>query len=170
MLACGVFWAYIIGALVDAVASMGTLNKEYITKMNEANQMVGNFTAKSLPSTKTGSLIDADVSKRVKRFITEQRDRATTKSMDSTSAVSLEEKHPTLSIISPELRKVCALHLTHTLIESVPYLSSKYLSPDEQAHIALNSYQVSRCSTVIDFTCSVLPCSLASYPDGVCCR
>lgn len=142
MLACGVFWAYIIGALVDAVASMGTLNKEYISNMNEANQMVKNFTSQSLPPSKSGSLIETTVSKRVKRFITEQRDRATTKSMDNSSALSLEDKYPTLSVLSPELRKVSVLHLVHSFIESVPYLSSKYLSPDEQAHVALNSFHM----------------------------
>lgn len=142
MLACGVFWAYIIGALVDAVASLGTLNKEYVSKMNEANQMVRDFTSKSLPGTKSGSLVETDVSKRVRRFITEQRDRATTKTMESSSAETLMDKYPTLKCISPELRKICALHLACSFVESVPYLSSKYLSPDDQAHVVLNSIQM----------------------------
>jgi hypothetical protein len=140
MLACGVFWAYIIGALVEAVASMGTVNKEYITKMNEANQMVADFTTEKLPISKSGSLFDVKVSKRVRRFITNQRDRATTKSMESKSAESLEDKYTTLGILSPELRKICVLHLVHSLIETIPYLSSKYMTPDEQAKIALNSF------------------------------
>eukprot|EP00804_Cyclotella_cryptica_P028403 CCRYP_014196-RB/>CCRYP_014196-RB protein AED:0.13 eAED:0.13 QI:84/0.75/0.8/1/0.75/0.8/5/40/548 len=143
MLACGVFWAYIIGALVDAVASMGSLSKEYFSKMDEANQMLKDFTATKLPTSVTGSVIeDVKVSKRVRRFITEQRDRATTKTMESQSSETLADKYPTLCILSQELQKVCVLHLVHSLIETVPYLSSKYLSPDEQAEIALKSYQL----------------------------
>ena len=94
-----------------------------------------------LPASVTGAQMDEKikVSKRVRHFLTEQRDRATTKSMDYETAETLEEKYPTLQIISPELKKLCALHLTHTLIETVPYLSTRYLSPDEQAKIAMNS-------------------------------
>ena len=97
---------------------------------------------KRLPESVTGAKFDENmkVSKRVRHFLTEQRDRATTNSMDYETADTLEEKYPTLQIVSPELKKICALHLTHTLIESVPYLSSKYLSPDEQASIALKSF------------------------------
>ena len=104
--------------------------------------MVKDFTTKRLPSSVTGAKMDEriKISKRVRRFLTEQRDRATTNSMDYETADTLEDKYPTLQIISPELKKLCALHLTHTLIETVPYLSSKYLSPDEQANIALKSF------------------------------
>jgi hypothetical protein len=122
---------------------MGSLSKEYFSKMDEANQMVKDFTSKKLPTSVTGSVIeDVKVSKRVRRFITEQRDRATTKAMESQSSELLADKYPTLCILSQELQKVCALHLVHSLIETVPYLSSKYLSPEEQAKIALKSYQL----------------------------
>jgi hypothetical protein len=147
MLLCGIFWAYIIGALVDAVSAMGSLSKEYVDKMDLCNQMVKDFTVGRLPQSVTGSPVEElKVSKRVRRFITESRDKATTKSMDFEFAETLEERYPTLSILSPELKKLCALHLTHTLIETVPYLSSKFLSPEEQAHIAFNSYHMEFCS------------------------
>jgi hypothetical protein len=147
MLACGIFWAYVIGALVDAVSAMGSLSKEYVDKMDLCNQMVRDFTVDRLPQSVTGTpLEEVKVSKRVRRFITESRDKATTKSMDYEFAETLEERYPTLSIVSPELKKLCALHLAHTLIETVPYLSSKFLSSEEQAHIALNSYYQEFCS------------------------
>lgn len=143
MLLCGVFWAYIIGALVDAVSSMGALSKEYVNKMDEANQMVKDFTVGRLPNHQTVSALEGvKTSKRVRRFITETRDRATTKSLDYEFAETLEEKYPTLGIVSPELKRLCALHLTYTFLETVPYLSSNFLSPEEQANIALNSFQM----------------------------
>lgn len=137
---CGIFWAYIIGALVDTVSSLGSKNKEYTERMSEVNQMVGDFANDTLPSAHSGSLTETKVPRRVRRFITNQRDRTTTLDMPSKSALTLEEKYPSLTIMTPELRKVCALHLTHSLIESVPYLSSMYMSPDEQSYIALNSF------------------------------
>ena len=148
MLLCGFFWAYIIGALVDAVSSFGQIEREYVDSMDQANQMVKDFTVKKLPKEITGSSFSEEikVSKRVRRFITEQRDKATTKSMSYETAETLEERYPTLSIVSPELRRMCALHLTHTFIEAVPYLSSKYLSPDEQAYVALNSFNLEFCA------------------------
>ena len=48
MLLCGIFWAYVIGALVDVVQKMGNINQEYIDRMHEANEMVKDFTTKNL--------------------------------------------------------------------------------------------------------------------------
>jgi len=78
-----------------------------------------------------------DSTKRVRRFITHQRDRATKKWLDPNNQSTLTESYPTLSILSPELQRVCALHLTHSLLETIPYLSTKYLSPEEQAKVAM---------------------------------
>eukprot|EP00584_Thalassiosira_punctigera_P010985 CAMPEP_0172545316 /NCGR_PEP_ID=MMETSP1067-20121228/15255_1 /TAXON_ID=265564 ORGANISM="Thalassiosira punctigera, Strain Tpunct2005C2" /NCGR_SAMPLE_ID=MMETSP1067 /ASSEMBLY_ACC=CAM_ASM_000444 /LENGTH=538 /DNA_ID=CAMNT_0013332031 /DNA_START=233 /DNA_END=1850 /DNA_ORIENTATION=- len=135
MLMCGIFWAYIIGSLVEVVQSMGSLSQEYISRMNEANQMVKDFTVKELPESVAGATY-ARSSKRVRRFITNQRDVATKHALGA-GTTTLDESYPTLSILSPELRRVCVLHLTHSLLETIPYLSSKYLSPEEQADIAL---------------------------------
>jgi len=133
MLMCGVFWAYIIGNLVEVVQSMGSMTKEYVTRMNEANQMMHDFTVKELPESVAGSVYTKS-SKRVRRFITNQRD---VKNWSDSNACTLSDTYPTLSILSPELQRVCALHLTYSLLETIPYLSSKYLSPEEQADIAM---------------------------------
>lgn len=139
MLVCGIFWAYIIGNLVEAVTSMGSVTRQYVERMDQANQMVKDFTLEELPNEVTGTTTYSTTSKRVRRFITSQRDKATAKSRASHNGSTLVESYPTLEILSTELQRVCALHLTHSLIETVPYLSSKYLSPEEQAEIALNS-------------------------------
>jgi len=135
MLLCGIFWAYIIGSLVEVVQGLGSTSQEYISRMNDANQMVKDFTVKELPESVAGSMHKKS-SKRVRRFITNQRDVAT-KNWSESNAYTLAESYPTLSILSPELRQFCALHLTYSLLETIPYLSSKYLSPEEQAEIAM---------------------------------
>jgi len=55
MLVCGVFWAYIIGALVDVVRSAGSINAAYVERMHEANEMMTDFTCKELPQAVTGT-------------------------------------------------------------------------------------------------------------------
>ena len=137
MLCSGIFWAYVIGSLVDVVAVASKLQNEYVERMDKANRMVANFENKMLPESVTGSSVDMKPSKRVRRFLTNQRDHCTKNWLDEGSSLALSEEYPTLDILSPELRKVCALNLTHNFLETIPYLSSKYLSPNEQAEIAL---------------------------------
>ena len=55
MLVCGIFWAYIIGALVDVVRSAGSINAAYVERMHEANEMMTDFTCKELPQAVTGT-------------------------------------------------------------------------------------------------------------------
>ena len=55
MLVCGVFWAYIIGALVDVVRSAGSINAAYVERMHEANEMMADFTCEELPQAVTGT-------------------------------------------------------------------------------------------------------------------
>ncbi|KAL7549143.1 hypothetical protein ACHAWF_012412 [Thalassiosira exigua] len=137
MLLCGIFWAYIIGNLVEVVQNLGSTNKEYISHMTQANKMMADFTSKNLDESVVGTIYSKSTNKRVRRFITNQRDTGTKTWADSSDACTLESAYPTLSILSPELRRVCALHLAHSLLEAVPYLSSKFLSPEEQAYVAL---------------------------------
>mmetsp|Transcript_5639 Transcript_5639/g.14109 ORF Transcript_5639/g.14109 Transcript_5639/m.14109 type:complete len:550 (-) Transcript_5639:868-2517(-) len=135
MLLSGIFWAYIIGNIVEVAQSMGSVNREYLTRMSEANQMMRDFTTKELAESsltvRTNSL------KRVRHFITSQRDATDKGWLDSNNVCTLYDAYPTLNTLSPELQKVCALHLTQSLLETIPYLSSKNISPEEQAYIAL---------------------------------
>ena len=62
MLLCGVFWAYVIGNLVDVVQGMGSINQEYMSRMHAANVMMSDFTSKELP----GQLRPFDVAGLVK--------------------------------------------------------------------------------------------------------
>jgi hypothetical protein len=136
MLCAGIFWAYVIGSLVDVVAISSKLQNEYVTRMDEANQLVKNFQDSELPESVTASTTGIKTSKRVRRFLTNQKEHSTKNWLDNGNSLTLSEAFPTLDHLSPELRKVCALHLTHSFLETVPYLSSKYLSSDEQAEIA----------------------------------
>lgn len=78
-------------------------------------------------------------SNRVKRFLTRQRDTSTKQWLDDKAAPTLSDRYPTLEILSPGLKSYCALHLLSPLIEKIPYLSLKHLTPDEQAEVAIRS-------------------------------
>lgn len=138
MLLCGIFWAYIIGKLVEVVASKGSIQTAFTSRMNEANSMIRNFVDKDLPESVIGT-VHTDSSERIRHFITGQRENATKSWFDPYNACTLHDAYPTLRILSPELQRVTALHLGHSLLETVPYLSSKYLSPEEQAVVILQS-------------------------------
>ena len=136
-LACGIFWAYVTAIIVELVTNANKLNRDSIRRWNDASQMVCDFTAQKLPEKMTGTTAGKQVSRRVRLFLAEERDHCTRNTLDEKNALTLSEAYPTLDILSPELRKVFALHLTHTYLETVRYLSSKYLCPDDQAEIAL---------------------------------
>jgi hypothetical protein len=138
MVISGIFWAYIIGSFVEAVSSMGSVQREYDHRMNQANQMFSDFMTTNLPIAEHREQ-GKKVSKRVRRYITKQRDTSTKQWLDEHSSPTLVERYPTLDILSPGLQTYCALQLLHPLIEQIPYLSLKYLTPEEQAEVAMRS-------------------------------
>jgi hypothetical protein len=137
MLCSGMFWAYIVGYLVEYVAHTSRLSRDCTQRVCDASHLVWSFTAQKLPESVTGSTAGAIASNRVGVFLSNERVHCTNNLLDEKNALTLSEAYPTLDIVSPELRKVCALHLMHTYMEAIPYLSSKYLSPDERAAVAL---------------------------------
>jgi hypothetical protein len=138
MLVCGIYWSYIIGKLVEVAATRGHVQTAFTSRMNQANQMISDFAEKELPRSVIGTDHTSTLT-RVRRFITHQKENATKDGLHPSSACSFLDAYPTLRILSPELQRVSALHLAHSLLETVPYLSSKYLSPEEQASVILQS-------------------------------
>lgn len=142
MLLCGIFWAYVIGSFVSALASLGSVQNEYQRRLNQANHMIGDF----VQCDDTTQFCDVNKSdlynntpQRVKRFLTRQRDTTTKRWLDETNMPTLIDRYPTLEFLSPGLQSYCALHLLSPLIEKVPYLSTRHISPEDQAEIALGS-------------------------------
>lgn len=139
MLVCGIFWAYIIGGFVSALEAMGSVQEQYQRRLNQANQMIGDFIDYDLPLPDDKHSKRSWTSSRVKRFLTRQRDTSTITWLGDRNAPTLADRYPTLEILSPGLQSYCALHLLSPLIERIPYLSLKYLTPNEQSEVALRS-------------------------------
>ncbi|KAL3803751.1 hypothetical protein ACHAW5_004602 [Stephanodiscus triporus] len=167
MLVCGIFWAYIIGRLVEVVAVKGDVKMGFTSRMNEANQMIRAFVEKDLPESVIGT-VHKNSSTRVRRFISDQRENATKSWLDSNNSCSLHDAYPTLRILSPELQRVCALHLAHSLLETIPYLSSKYLCPQEQAGVILQcvTMEFSTGETFLEHPDLGRGCFLFRHGDG----
>lgn len=142
MLVCGVFWAYVIGSFVSALASLGSVQNEYQQRLNQANHMIRDFVecddSIQFPDASKRDVYN-NTPQRVKRFLTRQKDTTTKPWLDETNTPTLIDKYPTLDFLSPGLQSYCALHLLSPLIERVPYLSTRHLSPEDQAEIALRS-------------------------------
>ena len=103
MLVCGIFWAYIIGKLVEVVAAKGNMQSAFTSRMNEANQMIRDFAEKELPESVIGT-VHTDTSRRVRHFISNQREKATKNGLYSSNSCSFHDAYPTLRILSPELQ------------------------------------------------------------------
>jgi len=152
-LLAGVAWAYFVGSLVGVAAGFNAAEESFNQRADEANALIRSFkkptfkeqnhpTAVSLDmhmSSSAGSfdqpsnLNKAMVAKRIRQFIYEQHKQ----SIASSSINGMEEIFPILSTLPPELQKMAAGLVLQKDLETVPYLSSRFLSMEEQCRIAL---------------------------------
>ncbi len=139
MLISGIYWAFVIGHLVSVVEFINKHHAQYKMRMEEANDMLASF---SPPSGSDGEVVVGDcriVSRRIRRYITSQYEKSRPARNDFRNSVTLVDAYPALGNLSLELQKLSSLHLIRHYLEQVPYLSSKYLSPEEQSRIAFGS-------------------------------
>lgn len=141
MLFSGVFWAFVIGHLVSIVQHMQRYHDEYKIRMDRANDMMKDFSLSpdtSSPNNNIGFGVGnpEPVMFRIRRFITVQHDKSKYRHMGCGNSATLDESYPVLGDLSLELRKLSSLHLLRKYFEMVPYLSSKYLSPEVQSNLA----------------------------------
>ena len=155
-LLAGVAWAYFVGSLVGVAAGFNAEEESFNQRADEANALIRFFNkptfGKSRNATLTGindhdmhmsivgsfdqptSLNEAMVAKRIRQFIFEQYKV----SPASSSINGMEDIFPILSTLPPELQKMSAVLVLQKDLEVVPYLSSKFLSMEEQCRVALS--------------------------------
>jgi len=142
MLLSGLFWAFTIGNLVSIVEHMNSERNTYKRSLDDANTVIGSFaennTTNDAPNEESeiGVGDPTAIATRIRRFVTCQYDRAIPKLPSKCSAPTLDQVYPILKGFSPDLRKLSSLQLMQKYLEMIPYLSSEYLSPEEQSHLA----------------------------------
>lgn len=154
-LLAGVAWAYFVGSLVGVAAGFNAAEEHFNQRADEANALIRKFNkptfgkrngimpginAHDVHMSMVGSfdqptsLNEAMVAKRIRQFIFEQYKI----SPASSSINGMEDIFPILSTLPPELQKMSAILVLQKDLETVPYLSSKFLSMEEQCRVALS--------------------------------
>lgn len=146
MLLSGIMWAYVIGGLVGVVDSMASRSVPYKERMDQANDLIKEFVedGNSVNSESSGSVVveKKDVGKRVRRFISQQKDRS---GRDHYSS-SLPDIYPVIETLPPELQQLSSILVLKPCLDAVPYISSQYLDAMAQSWVALECtiYEFSR--------------------------
>lgn len=139
MLLSGVFWAYAIGNIIQILDHVHSSEVLYKVKMDSANSLINCFAPTDNPSREPDYGVgDSEMlATRIRRFLTSQYHKTARLDLSSEfNSKKLEEVYPMIEHLSPELRQLSSLHLLRAFLEKIPYLSSKYLSPDEQSEVA----------------------------------
>jgi len=138
MLIAGVFWAYAIGNIIQILEHVNSTELRYKVKMDSANSMIRCF-APSDPNKEPEAGVGNSemVAFRIRKFITSQYNKKSKQHLDAEfNSKELEEVYPMIEHLSPELKRLSSLQLLRDILEMIPYLSSKYLSPSEQSEVA----------------------------------
>ncbi|KAL7543046.1 hypothetical protein ACHAXR_012355 [Thalassiosira sp. AJA248-18] len=139
MLCSGLFWTFVIGNIVSIAEHMKSVKLQYKRRLDDANTFIGYFSPSvGKPNEQADIGVgDADaVATRVRRFVTAQYDRTMLNRTENFNSPTLNQVFPALDSLSLELRRLSSLHLMRKYIEMVPYLSHKYLTPEEQSDLA----------------------------------
>ena len=142
MLLSGIFWAYILGKIIRVVEFISTDRINYKKKMEEMNDMIGCFSLRvdgehEAADIQIGVGRGDIVAQRMRRFVSNHYE---SKALDQThgdfNTETLEQVFPGINGLSQELRRLASIHLMRHYFELVPYLSSAYLSTEEQSKLA----------------------------------
>ena len=142
MLVSGIFWAYIIGKIIGIAEHMSVDSMDYKRKMEEMNSMIGCFSPTVDDRHEAAEMevgvgrVDV-VAQRMRRFVSNHYDaKALDQPYGDLNTETLEQIFPAINGLSPELQRLASIHLMRKYFELVPYLSSAYLSAEEQSRLA----------------------------------
>jgi hypothetical protein len=137
MLVAGIMWAYMIGGLVGVTAAMNARGEIYRERIDQANAMIKEFD--------TGDMVEGsgpdmkaaeearDLEIRIKNYIHNQH----TTSNHTVCVSDLSQTFPVLETLSPDLQRMSAFMVLKDDLETVPYLSSRFLSITARSEVAV---------------------------------
>lgn len=135
-LLAGIMWAYVIGGLVGVADLMKESTNIYRERIDQANDLVEHFVEPE-ENGEDDSPLDIEkkgLAKRIRRYVWNQKNTSPSECFAST----LEKAFPVYGTLSPELKLRSSVMVLKPFLNAVPYLSSRYLSTDEQAWVALD--------------------------------
>jgi hypothetical protein len=137
MLFAGIMWAYVIGGLVGVNGAMNARSEIYRERIDDANRMIKEFDAGDRLIGSDSDIQAAeearDLEHRIKSYIYNQYTMS-----NSTACVSnLSQTFPVIETLSPDLQRLSALMLFKDDLETVPYLSSRFLTNAARSEVAM---------------------------------
>ena len=137
MLAAGIMWAYTIGGLVGVVAVMNARSEIYRERIDQANAMIKLFETSNTRDANCPDIQvieDArDLERRIKSYIHSQL----MISNNNAFASNIMQSFPVVETLSPDLQRLSAFMILKDDLETVPYLSSRFLSIAARSEVAM---------------------------------
>eukprot|EP00560_Eucampia_antarctica_P004068 CAMPEP_0197843044 /NCGR_PEP_ID=MMETSP1437-20131217/47094_1 /TAXON_ID=49252 ORGANISM="Eucampia antarctica, Strain CCMP1452" /NCGR_SAMPLE_ID=MMETSP1437 /ASSEMBLY_ACC=CAM_ASM_001096 /LENGTH=255 /DNA_ID=CAMNT_0043453025 /DNA_START=997 /DNA_END=1761 /DNA_ORIENTATION=+ len=140
MMISGVMWAIMIASFMN-IMKRQSANSFHMSKLYEANEMIKDFDEYDMDSNNNNANgicnkfdLKNDVTERITKFILDQRERNYN---IGTCASNLSNEYAAFGSLSKELQRMSSYLIFKPYLNGVPYLSSKYLSIDEQSFLSL---------------------------------
>ena len=144
-LCAGVVWAYVIGSLVGVVAGMQVRAETFRTRADQANDMIRHFSSPVNVNKNDGlapPLESKQVANEIRSYIHQQYLLSGSGTWDS----NITRQFPVLETLTPDLQRKSSVLIYYPYLEAIPYLSSRYLSTDEQWLVAMKCVQLEFCA------------------------
>jgi len=134
MLLSGIIWAYIIGGLVGVAAGLGREGEIYGNRLDQASELIKDFYSEDEDqSDNIYKSLKVECSRRIRSYIHIQKSR----SQNHASVSTMFETYPVIASLTPDLQLKSCLIVLRGHLNVVPYLSSKYLTMEEQSEVAM---------------------------------
>ena len=119
---------------------MEVKNERFRERIDEANNLISIFMPEEKTRRRHRNKMDdpkldekKQIAKRIRRYIYTQSERPRSTFQ---YACTLDKRFPVLESLSPELQRSASLMGAQRYLEKIPYLSSRFLSSDEQSLVA----------------------------------
>jgi hypothetical protein len=120
------------GGLVGVAAGLGRESEIYGNRLDEASELINDFDFDDDQDDEIYKIQKLECSRRIRSYIHTQKAR----SQNKISVSTVFETYPVLPTLTPDLQLKSCLIVMRRYLDAVPYLSSKYLTMEEQSEVA----------------------------------
>lgn len=121
------------GGFVGVASGLGRKGEIYGTRLDDASELIKDFKSDEDNDDTFFGLLKSECSRSIRSYIQTQNSR----SHSNVSVSTMFEAYPVLSSLTPNLQLMSCLIVMRKYLETIPYLSSKYLTMGEQSEVAM---------------------------------
>mmetsp|Transcript_1462 Transcript_1462/g.2223 ORF Transcript_1462/g.2223 Transcript_1462/m.2223 type:complete len:633 (-) Transcript_1462:211-2109(-) len=137
----GISWAYVIGGLITVVKGFNERKEEYGRRCDGATSLIKAFRRENeVQDQSTEQVIIGcdEVTNRIRAYV--QKQYKYSNHIGCVSSIS--DNFPILHSLPPDLQRQASLLILRGNLDNISYLSSYYLSPEEQGRVAMQCMQL----------------------------